>query len=175
MTQIARPNSDVVDGAWTAQGGPSDLYDCLDEVTPSDSDYIEDIANNTTCKLGLSNLTDPVGNVLHTLTFRHWTEGSGGPERTEVKLIEGSTERASTSVRTTANQTWEDESYTLTTGEADTITDYTNLFLEIISSNLAGGEIVRVSHATFQVPDAPPSGISIPIAMHHYKQLQGAN
>jgi hypothetical protein len=78
--------------------------------------------------------------------------GSGGPERCEVQLFEGATQRA-----TTGNQTsrgaWDTKTYTLTAGEADAIGNYGDLRFKIISSNLGGTEDMWVSWAEFEVPD----------------------
>ena len=152
MPQIARPDADITDGAWTAEGGPTDLFDCLDEVTPSDTDFIEDAANNTTCELGLTTLTDPAVATGHILRCRMKGEGSGGPERVQIALFEGATQRA-ISGNFTNRGSFADKSYTLTTGEADSITAYTDLRIKLISSNLGGGETMQVSHAEFEVPD----------------------
>jgi len=81
-------------------------------------------------------------------------EGSGGPERCNVQLFEGATQRADTGNQTSRGA-FADKSYTLTAGEADAITAYTDLRFKIISSNQAGGESVQVSWAELEVPNAP--------------------
>jgi hypothetical protein len=49
MAQFARPDSDISAGLWEPIGGPSTLFDCLDESTPNDSEYMEALnGENTT-------------------------------------------------------------------------------------------------------------------------------
>ncbi len=158
MVQIARPDSDISAGLWEPVGGPSTLWEAIDEVTPSDTDYIEALdGENTTCELGLTTLTDPLLSTGHIIRFRMQGTGSGGPERCEVQLFEGATQRATTGNRTSRGA-WSDESYTLTAGEADSITDYADLRFKIVSSNLAATEDVWVSFAEFEVPDVAAGG-----------------
>jgi len=157
MVQIALPDADIVAGSWTAVGGPSTLFDAVDDGMASDSEYMEDIANNTTAELGLQTVTDPVGNIGHILRVRLQGNGSGGPERCQVALFEGATQRAISGFMT-SRAAWDTQTYTLTTGEADAITAYTDLRIKIISSNLGGGETMWVSGAEFEVPDAPAGG-----------------
>jgi len=124
MVQIARPDADIADGLWIPIGGPSDLFECINEVTPNDlTDYIEDLnSNNTTCEVGLSDLTDPVGNVGHIVRFRMQGNGTGGPERCVVELYDGTTLIAA-SGNQTSRAAWGDKSFTLTDIEADNIGD----------------------------------------------------
>ncbi len=169
MVQIARPDSTVSAGLWEPIGGPSTLWECMDEVTANDTtDYIEALnGENTTCEIGLSNLTDPVGNVNHTIRFKMQGFGSGGPERLTVQLFDGATQIAELANQT-ARGGWGVKTYTLTTAEADNITDYTDLRFKFISSNLAATEDVWCTWAEFEVPDASAGGLSIPIAMYHH-------
>lgn len=154
MVQQALPTSDVTDGLWTAEGGPSNHYECLDGSTASDADYIEDIGNNTVAEVGLGTVTDPEGNVDHIIRWRFQSNTAGGsPERIEVHLYEGGTIRASSGTRS-SRDAWSDETYTLSSGEADALTAYDDLRLRIESSNLAGSEVVWCSWAMLEVPDA---------------------
>ena len=49
--------------------------------------------------------------------------------------------------------TWEDVTYTLSAGEADSITDYSALELRFNANVLGGGETIQVSWAEIEVPD----------------------
>ena len=168
MVQIARPDSTVSAGLWEPIGGPSTLWECVDEVTANDNtDYIEALnGENTTCELGLGDLNDPLGNIGHILRFRMQGTGSGGPERCKVQLFDGATLIADAGNQT-SRAAWDSKEYTLTAGEADAIGDYTDLRFKIISSNLEASEDMWVTWAEFQVPDAP-TGPSIPITMYHH-------
>jgi hypothetical protein len=85
--QVAYPNADGTDGAWTPSTG-ADLYACIDETTPSDADYIS-TTSNSTCRGGLGTLSTPVEGT-QTFAFR----ASGSPAK---KLIATLIEAASTS------------------------------------------------------------------------------
>ena len=159
MVQIARPDQDISAGSWTAIGGPSTLFDAIDEVVANDgTDYMEDAANNTTAEIGLTTLTDPVSSVDHIIRFKMRGEGSGGPERCNVQLFDGATLIAATGNQT-SRAAWAEKTYTLTTAEADNIGNYGDLRLKIISSNLVGGETMWVTWAEFEVPDVPSAGL----------------
>ncbi len=170
MVQIARPDSDVSTGGWEPQGSSAEttLWESLDEVSANDGvDYIEALdGENITCEVGLSDVTDPGGNTGYFIRFRMQGTGTGGPERCTVELHDASGLIASTGNRTSRGA-WGDQSYELTTGEADSITDFDVLSLKIISSNLAATEDMWVTQAFFEVPDVG-GGLSIPIAMYHH-------
>lgn len=169
MAQFARPDSTVSAGTWDPVGGPSTLWEAIDETSPSDSDYIEALnGENTTCELGLSTITDPVGNTGHVMRFRIQGTGSGGPERCTLELYDGATLIASITNQT-SRAAWDTKTYTLTTTEADNIGDYSDLRYKIISSNLAATEDMWCSWAEFEVPDAA-GGLSIPVVMNAYRQ-----
>ena len=114
MAQFGRPDVDVSDGSWVATGGPTDIFDCLEEVTANDSEYARDSGNNTTCEVGIGTLTDPVLSTGHILHCRMRASGSGGPERVQIALFEGATQRA-ISGNITSRAAWGDGAYQLTT------------------------------------------------------------
>lgn len=169
MVQIARPISTISAGLWSPIGGPSTLWECMDEVTPNDStDYIEALnGDNTTCEVGLTSLTDPVSNIGHTIRFRIQGTGSGGPERCTLILFDGPTQIATTGNRTSRGA-WGTESLILSATEADSIGDYTDLRFKIISSNLGATEDMWCTWCEFECPDAGV-GLDIPIAWYHHR------
>ncbi len=168
MVQIARPDSDVSAGSWTLEGSAAEgtIWESLDEVSANDGvDYIESAGGDHTCEVGLANVTDPAAATGHVLRARMFGTGSGGPERLIIALFEGVTQRA-ISGNLVNRDSWGDVSYTLTAGEADSIGDYTNLSLRLISDNLGGAETMWVTQAFFEVPDAGPTTetINVPAA-----------
>ena len=172
MVQIARPDSDISAGLWNPVGGPTSLFDAINEVTANDdTDYIEALnGENTTCELGLTSLTDPVSSIDHTIRFRMQGTGSGAPERCEVQLFEGATQKATTGAQT-SRAAWATKTYTLSAAEADSISDYTDLRLKIISSNLGATEDMWVTWAEFEVPEV--SGGAEGAAMYHHLRNLG--
>ena len=162
MVQIARPDSDISAGGWEPQGSTAEttLWESLDEVSANDGvDYIEALdGENITCEVGLdSSITDPGGNTGYFLRCRMQGNGSGGPERVALALFEGATQRAA-SGDFVSRAAWADKFYELTTGEADSITAFTDLRIKITSSNLGATEDMWVTQAFFEVPDAAGGG-----------------
>ncbi len=167
MVQIARPDSDISAGGWEPQGSTAEstLWESLDEVSANDGvDYIEALdGENITCEVGLdSSISDPGGNTDYFLRCRMQSTGSGGPERVQLALFEGATQRA-ISGNFVNRASWADKFYELTTGEADAITAFTDLRLKIISSSLTATEDMWVTQAFFEVPDAAASADYPPI------------
>jgi hypothetical protein len=121
--QHARPDADVSDGAWLPSTG-SDLYACIDETTYSDTDYIY-TPSLSSCTIALGNLSDPSSSDNHVVRYR--AKGDGATDLV-VTLKQGSTTIA-TWTETNASSTMTTYEHTLTSGEADNITDYTDLRL----------------------------------------------
>jgi len=153
MAQFATPDSDISAGLWEPIGGESTLFDAVNGAT--DSDYIEALnGENTTCELGLTPITDPAVSTGHILRVRLQGTGSGGPERLMIQLFEGATQRAA-SPNLVSRGSWSTQTYTLTAGEADSITDYSDLRVKLVSSNLAATEDMWARLAELEVPDVP--------------------
>jgi len=153
MAQYARPNSDVAAGSWTPSTGAT-LYGYIDEESYSDIDYIQVANANSTCEIGLSSVTDPESSSNHIVRYRARKAGNGA---LTVYLFDGATQIASqTPTLTTSIQAF---SFTLSSGEADNISDYSDLRLKFAGSYVIVGG-VAVSWAEFEVPDAgaPPAG-----------------
>lgn len=159
MAQYGRPDSDVsFDACW------SGTYLYIDEETYSDSDYLTcDMATNGDAEVGLSNVTDPASGSGHTVRFRAWQQNTVNQRTLQVELLQGSTVISTYSafnLPTSATS----YSWTLTSTEADNITDYTDLRLRFT----AGGNVdppgknqaaVYVSWAELEVPDASGSAL----------------
>jgi len=124
IPQVARPSSDVSDGAWTPSSGV-DLYGVLDEVVLSDADYITTNTTADACVVALGALSDPTSSAGHLLRYRLLGDGTSG---ITVELLQGSTTIA-TWTHDPAPATWTTYSQTLTGTQADSITDYTALRL----------------------------------------------
>ncbi len=150
MAQFGYPTSDITRGAWTDQGGGATHWGNLDEVSYSDTDFIQ--LNNQTanvCEVGLNTLSDPNVNTGHIVHLRVRKTGSGTISLT-VALIENTTSRASRSVTLTTS--FADVSFALTGTEADTITDYTNLRIRFTGTCAASGRFIAVSWANLETP-----------------------
>lgn len=158
MTQTAYAIADETTTGWETQaGGTTNLYQVIDEVIPSGTDYINNATFGNAARFTLGSLTDPASSSGHVISWRAaWLDGSGDITWT-LKLKEG------TSTRVTRTLTAEiavigfaDATYTLTSGEADSITNYANLKLEFQVTASLGDEQVGIAWAVFEVPD--PAG-----------------
>lgn len=162
MTQYARPSSDVAAGSWTDEGpvdNDGNLYTSMDEVTSDgDQSYIQGSNGAGTAEVALSSVDDPEasdGHVWH-LLFR--SIGSGAGEKMDFELVQGSTVIASSINQSNRSATYADINVTLTAGEADSITNYSDLRIRIIEDTIGAGEYVRVTQCYLEVPDAPVGG-----------------
>jgi len=91
LVQIATPTA-TVSNDWTVTGAAS-AHVAL--ASASDSSLIESTnSQGDKCRVNIGSLTDPVSSIDHVIKFRAKATGSGGPERIEVLLFEGSTQRA---------------------------------------------------------------------------------
>src|SRR3990167_7123908 len=114
MPQFARPDADLVDGNWVkSTGGNVDLFSMVDEASFDDADYIESglAPSSDACALRLSDVEDPQSSSSHVVRWRHGEDGAGG----------GS---------------WTADSFTLSGAEADAITDYTDLAIRLVASQV---------------------------------------
>lgn len=161
MAQFARPDSTVLAGSWVT--GSAALWQAIDEVTASDADFISSSSGpvNDLTEMGLSDVTDPVSSSGHLIRFRHAENGAVTSANMvlRVRLLQGATVIAERSFNGVGTSYVTDATFTLTSGEADAITDYTNLRIEFRANQSAGtARRKNVSWAELEVPDAPVSG-----------------
>jgi hypothetical protein len=151
MAQFARPESDIADGVWSASSG-SDRYAMIDEITPSDSDYIYgDVSGGAYCEVALSSVDNPESAIDHVVRVRGDTDWLN-PETLTTTLMQGGSQIAEW------NDTIEDDgpqtfTHTLSAGEANSITDYSDLRLRF-EATTSVTEIYHVQWAEFECPDA---------------------
>ena len=161
MTQYARPDSDVSAGNWTPSTG-SDLYAMIDEASTNDSDFIsvDDVDGSTeTCQVDLSSVTDPVASNLHVVTTRA-SEASGmGTISLNVTLKQGATTIAAKTFSTLTGSA-ADYTFTLSSAEANSITNYGALSLVFASTDtMSMMTTTKIYQAFFECGDAPvPAG-----------------
>lgn len=134
MVQIARPSSDSSRGSWTTQsGGTTNLYATIDEATADDADYVQSSASPSSpdvYEVALGSLTDPSSSSGHHVRYRYKKSVSGG-DRIDltVTLRQGASTTIASWTHTDIGSTYTDADQTLTSGDADAISDYTALRL----------------------------------------------
>ncbi len=161
MAQRSQPDNDDTIGSWTDEAsGTTDIYLGIDEVTAEDTELVRSENDPSTSEYitGLSTITDPVLSSGHIVRFRTQKGETGGGQPGTINLIiqlrEGTTTRASTTLSAISTG-FADGSFTLTGGEADAITDYSNLNIRFEADKSAGARTswAEVSWAEFEVPN----------------------
>lgn len=161
MAQFANPNSDVSNtGGWSPSSG-SDLFAMINAA--NDSTYVEVTGDGSysaqTFEVGLQSVTDPESSSGHKVVLRAGDSGGSGMIQVQYVLKQGSTAIKSSSV--SLNPGTDDYETTLSSSEADSITDYSALRISVGSTDMTGfGETTTVFRAYLEVPDAPapPAG-----------------
>jgi hypothetical protein len=132
--QLARPDGDQSVGSWEDEGGATtNLYQSIDEIIASDSDYVrseQNPATNSKYECTLSNVTDPQVSTGHIVRYRYRKNNANQTINMVIRLKQGVTTIAS-QTHNGVSTTWTDGSFTLSGAEADNITDYTDLRIEV--------------------------------------------
>ena len=144
MAQFARPDTDTTVGNYTDEAaGTTTIYTHIDETTANDTDYIQSPASPSSevYVARLSDVVDPVSASNHVMRARVSTDVASGGESLDFTLelrqgyvSEGSqgTLIATATSSALSGTTWVDVSHTLSSTEANNITDYTDLFYRIV-------------------------------------------
>lgn len=128
--QLLRPSSIINSGNWTASSGT--LATAIDETAYDDADY--DTTTNLssdTMEIKFSAGGDPAVGTGHKVRYR--IKGSGGAGIV-VSLYQGTTLIAGPWTHDPADGSFTTYEQTLSSGEANSITDYTDLRLRFVSS-----------------------------------------
>ncbi len=130
--QYARPTSDVTVGLWTPSTGVS-LSAMLDEVTPSDTDYIESQLSPSlsVARVGLGSVTDPVSSANHIVRYRMGKDITGGATIDGAMWLYQNTTLIATFPARDNVDALKTYMETLTGAQADAITDYADLRLRM--------------------------------------------
>lgn len=167
MAQFARPSSDISYSAWTGS------YTAIDESSYSDADYITGADNaNGWAIVGLSSVSDPGDHSGHVVRFRAWQENKPNSRSLIAKLYQGTTLIAQSSL-IGLNYLVTAYSFTLTTEQAESITDYTDLRVNFTSfgtvTGLSGERAkVYVSWAELEVPTVAGPTYTLDLAAGSY-------
>lgn len=130
MAQFARPNSDDTVGDWAV----APLWSKVNESATNDSPFIT--ANGqAACVMTLTPVDNPEPGTVTLRVRARKPEGVVG--ELHATLLEGATERA-VRVFPGLSTSWATASFTLTTGERDSIVSWSNLRIRL--AYVGGGE-----------------------------------
>ena len=163
MTQYARPASDITVEAWTDEGtsfNDGNLYTSVQEVTQDgDTSRVNSTGDAGTFEVKLGTITDPEVGTGHTIHIWGKGTGSGGGEKVDVWLMEGTTIIDMIGSNWTPGRgSYADLNVTLGTLEADSITDYTDLRIRVTIDTIGGSEQFDITQIYLETPDAPSPG-----------------
>lgn len=167
MAQFARPDADLDNtGGWSTSG--SNLWDEINEAVASADDATTRIftgnnpSGSTVATVRLSDVADPVSGSGHIIRVRAQTSQGSRTTTLAVQLRQGYVSEGSpgTLIATksaTDHGAWSTSTYTLTSGEADAITNYNDLAFRFVPATSGGGSpsIVEITAAEFETPDEP--------------------
>lgn len=156
-TQYARPDQDLNLTASTWQNFP--YFSKIDEVIQDNTDHIGSALNGGSLNVSLSSISDPQLSSGHTMRIAIRKFPTGLIAQTidfSGSLFQGYSKIASMS-EADIDTTYHIVTYTLTSGEADSITDYSNLTMQF---KFTGDILIperrgNVSWFEFETPDAP--------------------
>lgn len=143
MAQFGRPSTDTTNQSFVDQAeGSTNIFQAIDETSPSETDYIKSalVPTSDVYVTKLTSLTDPLQSAGHTVRVRRAKDAAGGAAITmTVELRQGYTSEGAqgTLIATimnavTIDETWTTTAVALSAGEADSITDYTNLYIRVV-------------------------------------------
>jgi hypothetical protein len=147
MAQFGRPSTDTTRESWEEDDGTTtDIFDQIDESSFDDADYVRSALapTNDVYVTKLTTLEDPVSSSNHVVRYRYRKDAAGGAQiDLTVQLRQGYTNEgspgtliATAGTHTNISDTITAGSYTLSGGEADSITDYTDLYLRFVANQV---------------------------------------
>jgi hypothetical protein len=151
--QYARPDGTNASGTWTFSGAAT-LHEAVDETVSNDeTDYIEDTGGDIV-EFSLSGVTDPQVSTGHILRVWLRSSGSGGGEKCDVEFFQGTTSIGLINNAQNRAGTYVEFDMTLDALQTDSITDYSDLRVQVSVAGLSGADFLRVTMIEFEVPDA---------------------
>jgi len=161
MAQFARPNSNPTNSTWNT----SPLDSKVDEGAPGDGTVITTAtnANGKIAVFGTNSVTDPVSSTGYILRVRGAKSGASGANyQIAVELREAYVnESTQGTLRATLTHVYNDDilatdEYTLSTAEANSVSDHTDLFLRVVTTKSGGGgnQSVDVDFVELETEDA---------------------
>lgn len=146
MPQYGRPSADTSIGTYTDQSaGTTNIYTAINESSPSDADYIRSVLAPSAAPYvtKLTDLEDPISSSGHVVRYRYGKSAAGGAQiDLVVQLRQGYVNEGSPGTlikewtHTNISDSFTTATQTLSGGEADSITDYTSLYLRFVATQV---------------------------------------
>lgn len=147
MPQFGRPSTDTTREAWEEDDGTTtSIFDQIDEATADDLDFIRSalVPTSDAYVTKLTTLTDPLQSTGHIVRYRYRKDADVGSQiDLTVQLRQGyvsevsqGTLIAGTTHTNIGGTAWIAGSITLSGAEADSITDYTDLYLRFVGNQV---------------------------------------
>lgn len=130
---LLNPGLDVSVSGWTTDtGATTNLWDAINEDSASQADYIQGVAGGV-YEAQLEIGVDPASSTGHILDLEYKKSAATDTINLQAELIQGITS-LKTRTYSAIGTTYTQDNYTLSGGEADTITDYTDLRIRLTVS-----------------------------------------
>lgn len=161
--QFLRPISQITNTNFEDElAGTTNIYLSIDEVTPSDADYVvSNSGSGGTYESGLTVVGDPTSSELHVLKVRAESDGGATEMDATFSIVEGTNVIASWTVESVPSGIVEYE-FRMTKEQIDSITDYSDLRWRVVVEPTqlllmylpgdAGGTFTRSTSAWEWVP-----------------------
>jgi hypothetical protein len=130
VIEYLRPDADDVDGGWTNELDGTTLFSSIDEVTEDDSDFIKS-SLTPSADMARIRISDPSTALAEPFHVEYRYKKLGVPTvDLVVRLKQGTTQIAAWTHSNIADS-FVTTTQTLSSGEFSSITDFTNLFIEL--------------------------------------------
>jgi hypothetical protein len=146
MAQFGRPSTDTTRDNWEEDDGTTtNIFDQIDESSADDNDYIRTVLAPTSdvYVTKLTTIEDPVSSSGHVFRYRYRKDAAGGAQiNLVVELRQGYTNEGSpgtliaTATHNNIAETITAGSITLSGGEADSITNYADLYFRFVANQV---------------------------------------
>lgn len=146
MAQFGRPSTDTTNEGYTDQaGGGTNIFQSIDESVASDADFIKSALTptNDVYVTKLTSIEDPISSINHVVRYRYAKDAAGGAQiDLTVQLRQGYTNEGAPGtliaqwLHTNIAETFTAAAQTLSGAEADSITNYADLFLRFVANQV---------------------------------------
>ena len=161
MAQNATLDGTSDRGGWVNESaGTSNIHTSAD-TTSAGSDFIQGEVGFDSAPVGpaiftLSDVTDPESTSDHKIIYTALATAGGfmGTPGLTIALFEGTTQRHSTTNNSVNTGSATQYTINLSTSEANSISDYTNLILRVTNAGAEMGDNIKIFNMYFQCGDA---------------------